>query len=166
MHDPKSKAASNAGCFIGMSDEVLCKVVRQSRALVADFDYERAFRDARSQIDGSLCGRRGASVDQEIEYDLPHAFDGDGNGIVEVVDPIELNPLSQSFRLDEQSKIVDVNSAQRTRLAASRLYVTRVDRTTFRMWVRPRSRRFSVASRSLPVVAVTAQRVDGIEKAA
>ena len=111
-HDPKSKAAANAGRFIGMSDEVLRKIVRQSRALVADFDYERAFRDARSQMDSSLCGRRGASVDQEIEYDLPHAFDGDGNRTVEVVHPIELNLLSQGFRLDEQSKIVDVDSAQ------------------------------------------------------
>jgi hypothetical protein len=114
MHDPKPKAAPNAWRFIGMSDEVLRKVLGQSRALVADFDYERAFREARSQIDSSVCGRRGASVDQEIEYDLPHAFDGDGNSIVEVVDPIELNPLSQGFRLDEQSKIVDVNSAKRT----------------------------------------------------
>ena len=59
-HDPQSKAAPNARRFIGMSDEVLRKIVGQSRALVADFDYERAFRGARSQMDGAalLASRR------------------------------------------------------------------------------------------------------------
>ena len=78
-HNPKSKAAPSAGRLIGMSDEVFGKIVGQSRALVADLDRERAFRGARSQMDGSPCRASGASVDQEIEHHLPHAFDGDGD---------------------------------------------------------------------------------------
>ena len=77
-HNPKSKAAPSAGRLIGMSDEVFGKIVGQSRALVADFDRERAFRGARSQTDDSARRRRGASVDQEIEHHLPYALDGDG----------------------------------------------------------------------------------------
>ena len=74
-HNPKSKAASSAGRLVGMSDEVFGKVVRETRALIANFDREGAFRGARSQMDRPARGRRGASIDQEIEHHLPHALD-------------------------------------------------------------------------------------------
>ena len=41
-HDPKPKAAPSAGRLIGLSDKVSGKVVGQSRALITDFDRERA----------------------------------------------------------------------------------------------------------------------------
>ena len=56
--------------------------------------------------------------------------------------------------------------AQRTRLRPPACRSRESNRTTFRIWVRPRSRRFSVASRTLGVVAMTAQRVEGIEESA
>ena len=77
-HDPKSEAAPSAGRLVGMSDEVSGEIVGQSWALVADFDRELAIRGVRSQMHDPASWRRGASVDQEIEHHLPHAFDGDG----------------------------------------------------------------------------------------
>jgi hypothetical protein len=163
-HDPKSEASANAGRFIGMSDEVLRKIVRQSWTPVADINYERAFCGARSQMDSPLWVRRGASVDQQIEYDLPYALDCDGNRIVEVVDPIELNPLSRGLRLDEQSKIVDVNGAQRTLCSLSPVRdeswsndVSNVGQAALE--------KVQCSFTRLWVAAVTAQCVDGIEKA-
>ena len=77
-HDPKSKAAPSTRGLIGMADKVFGKVVGEPRALVANVDREPVFDGARSQVDCSPCRSSGASVDQEIEYHLPYAFDGDG----------------------------------------------------------------------------------------
>ena len=77
-HDPESKAAPDARRFFGLSDKVLREVGGQSRTLIANFDRERALRGVGSQTDGAALRRRGASVDQEIEDDLPDALAGDG----------------------------------------------------------------------------------------
>ena len=47
-HDPKSQTTAKVGGLNGVSDEVLREIVRQSWALVANFDYERALRGART----------------------------------------------------------------------------------------------------------------------
>ena len=96
-----------------MSDEVFGKVVREAWALVTNFDYEAPFRGVRSQMDCPAHRRRGASVDQKIEHDLPNALDADGRHSMKIVDPCDLKPLSRGFRFDEQPEIVDIDRAQR-----------------------------------------------------
>ena len=71
-----------------------------------------AFGCERPQMDGSVSGRRGAGVDQEIEDDLPDTFNVDGHGALEVVDPGDPNALSRSFRLNQQPQIVDIDRSK------------------------------------------------------
>ena len=64
-------------------------------------------------MDHSAYRVSGAGIDQEIEQDLPHAFDGDWNAPWRSFTQSNLNALSRGLWLDEQPKIVDIDSAQR-----------------------------------------------------
>ena len=82
---------------------------------------------------------------------------------VKVVDPSDLKPLSRGFRFDEQSKIVDIDGTQRivrdpspVRHESRSNDVSDVGKATFKKI----QRRFA----HLLVVAVTPQRIEGIEE--
>ena len=82
---------------------------------------------------------------------------------MKVVDPSDLKPLSRGFRFDEQPEIVDIDRAQRIVRDLSPVHhesrthdIADVGQASFEKV----QRRFS----HLRVVAVTPQRVKGIEK--
>jgi ribose 1,5-bisphosphokinase PhnN len=84
---------------------------------------------------------------------------------VDVIDPIELNPLSQGFGLDEQSNIVDVDWAQ--------WMIRSLSPVRYESWSNDVSNVSQAALKKvqrrfarLAVIAMTTQRIEGIEKAA
>ena len=84
---------------------------------------------------------------------------------MKIVDPSDLKPLSRGFRFDEQPKIVDVDRAQR--IVCDPSPVRHESRTNDvsdvgQAALKKVQRRFA----HLRVVAVTAQRVEGVEKSA